>query len=126
MRNFLLLLVFGALASGCVEEEQTADRFTHFYVSNQSFDQPEARIELRVDGHVVFDRLAPVENQHNWIPFDLALSNGTHELRALEKTSGATDTWTLEIPGERWIVVEYWTSPARFTHSVHEAQVAFT
>src|SRR5687767_12976942 len=104
----------------------------HAYISNQSFDQSTADIRVTVDGKVLFDGEAEVEDQHNWIPRNTKLDAGSHLIEALERTTGTegTETFTLPEGEERWVVVDYWSSEGDdegpyFSISVHEQQVAF-
>ncbi|MGG5257858.1 hypothetical protein ACQZ2A_04160 [Phycicoccus avicenniae] len=80
------------------------------YVSNQSFEDGDVDLELRVDGVTVVDGEFHVKGQHTWIRFPLALQPGSHRLTA-ESDTGATLTESFEVPGDepRYAVVNYWT-----------------
>jgi hypothetical protein len=79
------------------------------YASNQSFDDEEVRLTIAVDGVTVVEGDFPVEDQHNWVSFPLALSVGAHEITA-EADSGATLSESFEVPGEkaRYAVIDHW------------------
>jgi hypothetical protein len=119
MKLALGLLIAVGLA-GCAESGQTGDSNhegsssgpsnVHLYVSNQSFDRPNVRIEIEVDGEPVFDQEAPVGDQHNWIEANLTLAAGEHRLVAMEQDHDVTGEESLELAAgeEHWIVVSYW------------------
>jgi hypothetical protein len=79
------------------------------YVSNQSFEDDNVRLELLIDGVTVVDGDFPVKGQHNWIRFPLSLSSGSHGLTA-ESDTGATLKESFQVPGDeaRYAVVNYW------------------
>ncbi|GGO72134.1 hypothetical protein [Nocardioides deserti] len=86
------------------------DADLHLYVSNQSFDDPDVRITVEVDGVLVVDDDFAVEGQHTWISFPLALPPGAHRVTATSD-SGAELKQSVRVPrGEdRYAVVEHWT-----------------
>ena len=104
----------------------------HAYVSNQSFDQPTADIQVTIDGVVLFDGEARVEGQHNWMLPEARLVSGAHTVEAVERDSGVRESRSFMLPPgqHRWIVVDFW-NPAGddegpgFTITVHDEQVAF-
>jgi hypothetical protein len=107
-------------------DEQDADLV--LYVSNQSFDDEEVRLTVEVDGVVVVDGDFHVEDQHNWIRFDLGMAAGEHEVTA-SSDSGTTLTETFRVPGDkpRYAVIDHWgeDSSAELTWSFHRRPVAF-
>jgi hypothetical protein len=98
---------------------------TQFYVSNQSFADPEARITIHVDDQLVFSRVAKVEQQHTWYSFQLQLANGTHHLEAYEIDTQARLRQEFNKEGPTWITVVYWDSPSRFEVNVSQEPVYF-
>lgn len=120
----LTLVVSGCLAPrGGTTTQPTGD--AQFYVSDQSFEHPLAHIKVWVDGEPVFDREAPVGNEHNWIPFKLDLGNGTHHVKAHESDTGTDLEQDFQKLGPVWVVVDFWTSPNRFTMTASDRQVMF-
>ena len=89
-------------------KEANADLVLH--VSNQSFDDEEVRLTVRIDGFTVVDGDFHVEGQHNWVSFPLTLSSGAHEITA-EADSTATLSESFQVPpGEkRYAVIGHWT-----------------
>lgn len=80
-------------------------------ISNQSLDDDEARLSVRVDGVTVVEGDLHAEDQHNWIRFPLALPPGRHDVTA-ESDSGATLHERFELPHNsqrRYAVIEHWT-----------------
>jgi hypothetical protein len=79
-------------------------------VSNQSFDDEEVRLKVMIDDVTVVDGDFHVEDQHNWIYFNLRLPAGGHEVTA-NSDSGATLRESFEVPGNRprYAVIDYWT-----------------
>lgn len=126
MRIVAVLLTI--LLAGCVAPDEgllAPERNVHFYVSNQSFDQPTAHVRISVDGVVLFEEDLHVEDQHNWESFDARLEVGHHRLVATETTSKAQYEGSLDVEDEHWVVVDYWTGPPRFSASFHDQPVAF-
>ena len=82
------------------------------YVSNQSFADDPVGIRVEIDDRVVVNDSFAVENQHNWIKYELTVPAGSHTIRATSVT-GATASHELELPtGEnRWAVFDYWYYP---------------
>jgi hypothetical protein len=107
-------------------DEQDADLV--LYVSNQSFDDEEVRLTVEVDDVVVVDGDFHVEDQHNWIRFNLGMPAGEHEVTA-SSDSGATLSETFRLPGDepRYAVLDHWgeDSSAELTWSFHRKPVAF-
>lgn len=83
------------------------------YVSNQSFDDPEARLTVTIDGVTVVDGDFHVEDQHNRVSFPLALPSGGHDITA-ESDSGATLRESFQVPrgATRYAVIDHWTDGA--------------
>lgn len=79
------------------------------YVSNQSFDDDEVRITVRIDGETVVDGDFHVGSQHNWVSFPLAMPHGEHEITA-ETDSGAELEERFSTPrsGTRYAVIDHW------------------
>lgn len=104
----------------------------HLYVSNQSF--ADALIPLRVyvdEVQVVIGDFA-VEDQHNWLLFDIEVPVGARTLRAssFSGRNSASLTQQIDLPGERWAVLNYWYAPndpesAHFRLRVSEQPPAF-
>jgi hypothetical protein len=80
----------------------------HLYVSDQSFDIPEADIRITLDGDEVFRRVCPVGDQHNWFRVDLSLAQGHHLLEAEELTSATFKEVEFDASSERWVAVDFW------------------
>ncbi len=104
------------------------------HVSNQSFDDPSVDVSISIDGTVVVDRQFDVEDQHNWVEFDLALPAGEHDVVASSDSGVETTfTFTTEEDEPRWLVVDYWFSEeherdgegGRFTFNVSDEPVGF-
>lgn len=109
-------------------EGEVALETLHLYVSNQSFEQPLVRIEVEIDGqHVVTGDFA-VGSQHNWVEFTIEVPSGSHDVR-IWSPDGDTDLdRTLDMAGEQWAVIDYWTESPKapfFTFNVHDAPVSF-
>lgn len=82
------------------------------HVSNQSFADDPVHISVTIDGAVAVDQSFDVGGQHNWIPFDLELAPGPHEVIATSDT-GVTSTFTLDVlaSGHKYAVIDYWYYP---------------
>lgn len=120
------------LLAGCLVEgpppastSPTGDHAVILYVSNQSFQQPDAHITVTLDGNVIFDREAPVRDEHYWQTVNLSLTKGTHRFDVRETRSGTTDTFSATLAEDHWIVIDYWTGPSRFTFNDSREPVAF-
>jgi hypothetical protein len=68
-----------------------------------------------------------VEGQHRWVLFDIAVPVGALRIRANSLHGQASLTGeSLEVPGERWAVLEYGYEPrSRFTLRLSDRPVAF-
>lgn len=98
-------------------------------ISNQSFIEPDIRLDVRIDGAVVADGPFAVGGQHNFASYPLALGAGPHTLQARAE-SGVTIAKTFEIPadGTRYGVLMYWNykdEPKRFEWSFTDTQPMF-
>lgn len=82
----------------------------HLVISNQSFDRPEVDITVFLGGDRVVDQIFTVDQQHNWVTFDLRVEPGEVEVRAVGDEGHVTLTRTLVVPAERWLVLTYWGS----------------
>ena len=58
-----------------------------------------------------------VEDQHNWITFELVVAPGDHEL-LMTSSTGVTQSATFTMPADahRWAVVDYWFYPPDPAH----------
>ncbi len=71
------------------------------FVSNQSFDDEQARIAVAVDGVTVVDGDFHVEAQHSGTTtFPLSLPAGEHKTTA-ESDTGATLSESFRVPGDK-------------------------
>lgn len=97
-----------------------ADANLHLYISNQSFDDPDAPVRLTIDGVIIVDQSFAVEGQHNWVPFEVALAAGTHQIE-ITGANGAKETATLEVPahGDLWAVADYWVTQGKGSFDWH-------
>ena len=106
--------------------EAKADLVLH--VSNQSFDDEEVRLTVRIDGFTVVDGDFHVEGQHNWVSFPLSLPSGAHEITA-ESDSAATLSESFKVPQDkkRYAVIDHWTEhgTAELTWQLYRQPVAF-
>jgi hypothetical protein len=93
--------------------DETSASEVMLYVSNQSFEDSEVGIDVKISGKTVVDRNFDVGNQHNWIPFLIRLAPGEHTLEASSST-GATHSATFEVgdPAIRYAVLDYWYYPS--------------
>jgi hypothetical protein len=103
----------------------------HLYVSNQSSDDPLVNIRLQIDSLYVVQGYFAVAGQHNWYQFDIELPVGTREIGALtfKPDHAVSLNERVEVPGERWVVVDYWYAKGdkeeRFTLHVFDQPVMF-
>ena len=97
-------------ADAAVALVDRADADLVLIVSNQSFDDEEVRLTVKVDGATVVDGNFHVEDQHSWIYFPLKVPAGGHEVIA-ESDSGATLRESFDLPRDRtrYAIIEHWT-----------------
>ena len=100
------------------------------YVSNQSFEDPNVRISIAIDGVVVADQRFAVEGQHNWVEFEPDVPPGDHTLTATSNTGAElTVEFTTTAGQPRWVAVAYWwypqDGPRRFTFEIHDEPIGF-
>ena len=102
----------------------------HVYVSNQSFEKPWVDIQVGLAGTPAIEGEFDVASQHNWILFDFDVAPGPVALTVTSAVGGAGLEQAIDVPAERWIVIDYWYSPGdaegeRFTATLHETQPGF-
>lgn len=102
----------------------------HLYVSNQSVDRPLVEINVYIDGAYVVTGDFDVGGQHNWYEFEIAVPPGSLSVRAIMPEGSAQLDQEIEVPAERWAVLDYWFSPGEpegehFTLAVHDQPVTF-
>ena len=87
----------------------------HLNVTNQSFEIPEVRLVVDVDGESIIDEVFAVEDQHTWVSYDLYLDAGDHEIvvSAPEHAANMEESFTLD--DERWALVSFWLGEADAT-----------
>ena len=102
------------------------------YISNQSFEDNNVRIEVRLDGRALIARQFAVGNQHNWIPHRVTLATGTHTLSATSDTGvGHSATFEITDAQTRYAVLDYWyypndpSAPRNFSFTVQDDPVGF-
>lgn len=106
-----------------------ADADFFLVISNQSFIEPEIRLDVRIDELVVADGPFAVGGQHNFASYPLALGKGLHTIEARAE-SGVTIVETFEVPagGTRYGALMYWNyegEPKRFDWSLTDTPPMF-
>lgn len=89
----------------------------HLNVTNQSFEIPEVRLVVDVDGESIIDEVFAVEDQHTWVSYELYLDAGDHEIlvSAPEHAADLRESFTLD--DERWALVSFWLGEEDATHA---------
>lgn len=77
-------------------------------ISNQSFERPDVRLVVTIDGHEVVDGRFPVGSQHNFYRFPVSLTPGDHELRVTAPEHGEELTEQLGLQDDRYAALSYW------------------
>jgi hypothetical protein len=98
------------------------------YVSNQSFDLPRVDIRIEIDGRVAVDEKFDVEGQHNWLEFRFDLPRGRHTLKAVSTVGDAERSWSFNVKGKHWAVVDYWYypgDPKHFSFDISDEPIGF-
>lgn len=105
-----------------------AEANLHLYISNQSFDDPDAPVRLTIDGVVIVDQVFAVEGQHNWVPFEVAIAAGTHQIE-ITGANGAKESAIVDVPahGDLWAVADYWVNDGKgsFDWRVSDHSIGF-
>ncbi|OFW53761.1 MAG: hypothetical protein A2V75_01535 [Actinobacteria bacterium RBG_16_70_17] len=102
----------------------------HLYVSNQSTEIDPVAVRITVDGQVVVEQELEALGLHNWILFELELTPGEHEVRAVAPYAGAELVEAFLVEGEQWAVIDFWADPTggeapRFTWRIQGEPVYF-
>lgn len=99
----------------------------HLYVSNQSFDIDTVDIQVYIDDRQVVCDTFRVEAQHTWVLFELMVDPGEHTIRAMGRGGDVELTEEVDIPGERWGLVQFWTEEGRtfFTYGMQDQPILF-
>jgi hypothetical protein len=89
-------------------------------------------VTINVDGRMVVDQEFEALGLHNWILFELELTPGEHEVRAMAQDAGADLLETFVVEGEQWAVIDFWfwTGPEdsqapRFTWVIQDQPIYF-
>jgi hypothetical protein len=109
---------------------ENAPRVTlHLYVSNQSFDAPLVNIEVSIDETRVVTGDYAVEDQHSWHEFEIIVPTGSHTLHVWSSSHEADLDQLIDLPGERWAVINYWNEGTpdseTFSLALHDEPVTF-
>ncbi len=87
--------------------ERRADM--HFFVSNQSFDDPDVELTVSIDGTELVSGLFDVKGQHNWCKFSAKVSPGHHVFTVVSDTgAGLRERFSLPEAGRRYAVIHHW------------------
>jgi hypothetical protein len=82
------------------------------WVSNQSFVDEKAQINVELDGVQAVDEKFKVEQQHNWKEFRLRTSPGKHKIEVQGGRSAHLEQQlTVLEKGPRYVVIAYWHEP---------------
>ncbi|UCE36437.1 MAG: hypothetical protein JSW00_13060 [Thermoplasmata archaeon] len=127
---FIIVIIIIIPFPGCTSKnEKNSEEYPiHLYVSNQSSKDPSANITILVDGEIVFKEQCWVDDSHNWTLVEFNLTSGIHIFKALESDNNMSKTWSSNIRGERWIVIDYWykhQSWGSFTFDVDDVVPCF-
>lgn len=82
----------------------------HLYISDQSFDNPVADLRIYIEETEVVRGQFAVEQRDNPIPFDIEVPVGTLNLRAFSGYAGGEHVESIDVPAERWAVLDYYYS----------------
>lgn len=98
-------------------------------VSNQSFDDPDVHITMRVADLTPIDASFPVEGQHHWVGYQLRLAPGDHALE-FTSDSGAAHTVEITVPDDApvYVFTNYWAdaeTPPHFQSGVSDEPFAY-
>jgi hypothetical protein len=106
-----------------------ASEILHLYVSNQSFTDPLVSIDIYIDDRHVISGDFDVGSQHSWFEFEILVPVGSHSLKASSRSQDLELQQTIDVPAERWAVVDYWNDGGeeieKFAVSVHDQPVSF-
>lgn len=94
-------------------------------VSNQSSTLPKVDIQVLVDGRRVVDDTFALGMGHSVRRYELHLSTGRHDLRAIANGGTATYDGSIDMQGERWGALLFWRRPTE-GGSASEQRPAFT
>lgn len=82
----------------------------HLDVTNQSFDEPEVRLRIVLDGRAIIDGVFPVEHQHHVVRHDFHLDPGSHDILVTEPGTRFELARSFTLRDEAWANVSYWGS----------------
>jgi hypothetical protein len=83
------------------------------FVSNQSFEIDPVDVWVEIDGELVVSADFAVGTQHSFVPFELSLSEGKHQIRIWSKKGDAELSTEFELKDHDVGVITYWYSPRR-------------
>lgn len=81
------------------------------FVSNQSFAVDPVDIRVEIDGGLVVSDYFRVGTQHAFVPFQMKLTRGRHEIRIWSEKGKAELTQQFELKDHDIGVVEFWYHP---------------
>ena len=113
MRRMALIAVSAValLLAGCTTTNDVADDdLVPFSVSlsNQSFDIPEVRLVVAIDGTVVFDERLEVRGQHHVVGSTHSLTPGVHLVEVAAPDHGKLVRREVELSAPRYAFVSFW------------------
>jgi len=81
------------------------------YISNQSFIIDPVDIQVEMDGIIVVNDKFYVEDQHTFIPSELSLRQGMHQIRIWSVKGNAELSTEFELIDQDMAMITYWHSP---------------
>lgn len=115
-----------------VEPKLTQDCYTtmtnhpvHFALSNQSPSQATLTLRLSVDQRSIFDGTLESKDLHNWRELTETLEEGPHTIEVQETQTGTNQQTTVQIKGETWIAVMFFSPPPSISVTSQESPLNF-
>lgn len=95
----------------------------NFYISNQCLKKS-ANVIIYFDNSTVFLKDMLGNHIHTLFERDIIATKGNHTIKAHETNSKASDSWTIEIEKEMYIIIDFWNDNI-FTFHIQDHKPLF-
>lgn len=99
----------------------------HISISNQSLENPNSVINVRLDGKQIFQKRMTTGIQHNWeeIKDAIFLSEGRHALSITELNTNIKKLQEFIVESELWIVITFHGLQSGFKIEIFNRPIGF-
>ena len=99
----------------------------HIFISNQSLENPNSVINVRLDGKQIFQKRMTTGIQHNWeeVGDAISLSEGKHTLLISEISTNISKSQEFVVRSELWVVITFHGQQSGFKTEIFDRPIGF-